>query len=149
MNIVLVDPEIPQNTGNIGRLAVATRSVLYLVGKLGFSLDEKEVRRAGLDYWKDLTLFYCDHLNDILNRVPDSQLFFFSKRATQNYLDAHFAPGSYLIFGNESVGLPRSLQKTYPKRFFKIPLLGPVRSLNLANSVAIAVYEALRKQGRI
>ncbi len=149
MNIVLVEPQIPQNTGNAGRLAVATRSNLYLVGKLGFSIEEKDVRRAGLDYWKDLNLFYCDQLSEILNRIPNHQLFFFSKRASQSYLNAQYSPQSFLIFGNESIGLPRSLMQEYKDRFFKIPLLGPVRSLNLANSVAIVVYEALRQQGKL
>jgi tRNA (cytidine/uridine-2'-O-)-methyltransferase len=149
MNIVLLEPEIPQNTGSIGRLAVGTRSSLYLVGKLGFSIENKDVRRAGLDYWKDLILFRLENLDEILDRVSNQHLFFFSKRARKSYIQPTYPVHSFLIFGNESVGLPRSLIKKYEDRFFKIPLLGPVRSINLANAVSIVLYEALRQQGKL
>jgi tRNA (cytidine/uridine-2'-O-)-methyltransferase len=146
MNIVLVEPEIPQNTGNIARLAVATNSRLYLVGKLGFSLEDKMVRRAGLDYWKHLTLITLDRLEELTNKIPDDKLFFFSKRAKKNYLSANYPRESFLIFGKESWGLDVKITEKYSKRLFKIPMTEKVRSLNLANAVSIVVYEGLRQQ---
>ena len=146
MNIVLINPEIPFNTGNIGRTCVATNSVLHLVGKLGFKLDEKEIRRSGLDYWPKLN--YKRHMcfEDFLATVKDpSRLFFFSTKATKNLWDIKFKEDDYLVFGSESCGLPKELYKIYKDQLYKIEQHGPVRSLNLSTSAAICLYEALRQ----
>ncbi|MFH1729421.1 MAG: tRNA (cytidine(34)-2'-O)-methyltransferase [Pseudomonadota bacterium] len=147
MNIVLLSPEIPQNTGNIARLSVATNSRLFLVGKLGFSIDDKAVRRAGLDYWKDLKLTSVETIEEIVDRVPDKYLFFFSKKAKKVYTEVSYPKESYLIFGCETIGLPDYLFSKFPERFFKIPISSNVRSLNLANAVGIVVYESIRQNG--
>jgi Predicted rRNA methylase (SpoU class) len=146
MNIVLINPEIPFNTGNIGRTCVATNSVLHLVGKLGFKLDEKEIRRSGLDYWPKLN--YKRHMcfEDFLATVKDpSRLFFFSTKATKNLWDIKFKADDYLVFGSESCGLPKELYKIYKDQLYKIEQPGPVRSLNLSTSAAVCLYEALRQ----
>jgi tRNA (cytidine/uridine-2'-O-)-methyltransferase len=145
--IVLVEPEIPQNTGNVARLSVATRSPLHLVGRLGFRIDEKSVRRAGIDYWHLVELEQHLDLPHFVNAHPGARLRLFSAVASQSYLDADFHPGDALVFGKESVGLDPDLLDRYPDAVFGIPTLGPVRSLNLANAVAIVVYEALRQAG--
>lgn len=146
MNIVLINPEIPFNTGNIGRTCVATNSVLHLVGKLGFKLDEKEIRRSGLDYWPKLKLKRYMCFEDFLATIKDpSRLFFFSTKATKNLWDIKFKEDDYLIFGSESCGLPKELYKIYKDQLYKIEQLGPVRSLNLSTSAAICLYEALRQ----
>ena len=145
---MLVEPEIPPNTGNVARLCAATASPLHLVGPLGFRIDEHSVRRAGVDYW---------HLVDVRRHVdfehflfawskesPDSGLHLFSATAKKSYLKARYAPGDALVFGRESVGLPDDLLARFPERAVGIPTLGAVRSLNLANAVGIALYEALR-----
>ena len=147
--IVLVEPEIPQNTGNIARLAAATQSPLHLVGRLGFRIDEKAVRRAGLDYWHLVEV--TPHLDfaHFTHEHPGARLRLFSAVATRSYLDADFRPGDALVFGKESVGLDQDLLDRHPDAVFGIPTLGPVRSLNLANAVAIVVYEALRQTGAL
>jgi tRNA (cytidine/uridine-2'-O-)-methyltransferase len=150
---VLVEPEIPPNTGNIARLAAATACPLHLVGRLGFRIDEHAVRRAGLDYW---------HLVDVRTHVdfvqlahafeqasPTGRLHLFSATAEKSYLDARFALGDALVFGKESVGLPDDLLETYADRVVGIPTLGAVRSLNLSNAVSIALFEALRQIGAL
>jgi tRNA (cytidine/uridine-2'-O-)-methyltransferase len=150
-HIVLVEPEIPPNTGNIARLAAATQSPLHLVGRLGFRIDEHAVRRAGLDYW---------HLVDVRQHVDfehflhayaggTSRLHLFTGVASRSYLDVPFAPGDALVFGKESVGLPEELLTRFADRLVAIPTLGGVRSLNLANAVGIALYEALRRVGSL
>jgi tRNA (cytidine/uridine-2'-O-)-methyltransferase len=147
--IVLVEPEIPQNTGNIARLAAATKSPLHLVGRLGFRIDEHSVRRAGLDYWhlveleQHLDLFHFQH------RYPSARLRLFSAVATKSYLDADLAPGDALVFGRESTGLDPDLLDRHKDATYGIPTLGPVRSLNLANAVSIVLYEALRRVGAL
>lgn len=145
-----MEPEIPPNTGNIARLCAATTSVLHLVGRLGFRIDEHAVRRAGLDYW---------HLVDVRTHVDFPQflhafergggraLHLFSAQSERSYLDAAYAPGDALIFGKESVGLPADLLAKYKERVVAIPTSGKVRSLNLSNAVSIAVFEALRQVG--
>jgi tRNA (cytidine/uridine-2'-O-)-methyltransferase len=153
LHVVLVEPEIPPNTGNIARLAAATGSPLHLVGTLGFRIDEHSVRRAGVDYW---------HLVDVRQHVdfahfqhafqresPNGELHLFSALAEKSYLDATYAPGDALVFGRESVGLPETLLAAYPSRVVGIPTLGPVRSLNLANAAGIAIFEALRRVGAL
>lgn len=149
LRIVLVEPEIPQNTGNIGRLSAATQSPLHLVGPLGFRIDEHAVRRAGLDYWPLVTLAQHPDLSAFQAAHPDARLCLFSAVATRSYLDAAFRPGDALVFGRESVGLPDALLEAHPDRVFGIPTLGPVRSLNLSNAVSIVLYEALRQLGAL
>lgn len=153
---MLVEPEIPPNTGNVARLCAATRSPLHLVGKLGFRIDEHAVRRAGLDYWHLVdvrtheTLEQAERAIDAerpFGRVPERYLF--SGHATRSYLDVKFQLGDVLIFGKESVGLPEELLRERPERVIGIPMSGLVRSHNLANSVAIGLYEALRQTGAL
>jgi len=153
LHVVLVEPEIPPNTGNIARICAATASPLHLVGALGFRIDEHSVRRAGVDYW---------HLVDIRQHVdfshflrafgkesPTGRLHLFSAVAERSYLDAGYAPGDALVFGKESVGLSTELLDQHADRVVAVPTLGAVRSLNLANAVGIAVYEALRQTGTL
>jgi tRNA (cytidine/uridine-2'-O-)-methyltransferase len=148
---VLVEPEIPPNTGNIARLAAATGAPLHLVGPLGFRIDDRSVRRAGLDYWHlvDLRrhLDFPHFLHAFRGESPGGQLHLFSAKCKQSYLRARFAPGDALVFGRESVGLPEALLEQHEDRVLAIPTLGAVRSLNLANAVGIALYEALRQTG--
>jgi tRNA (cytidine/uridine-2'-O-)-methyltransferase len=147
--LVLIEPEIPQNTGNIGRIAVATESPLHLVGRLGFRIDEHAVRRAGLDYWHHVRLTQHLDLAHFQYAHPDARLCLFSATARRSYLDAAFRPGDALVFGKESVGLDVDLLARHEDRVFGIPTFGPVRSLNLANAVAIVLYEALRQVGAL
>ena len=145
MNIVLIEPEIPPNTGNIGRLCVATNSTLHLVGKLGFHLDEKSLRRAGLDYWKNINLKIHKDIDKFLSTLPPTNLFFFSKKAKKIYTKAPYSNNSYLIFGSETRGLSNKILKKYSAKLYKIPQTKKVRSLNLANAVSIVLYEALKR----
>jgi tRNA (cytidine/uridine-2'-O-)-methyltransferase len=147
--IVLVEPEIPQNTGNVARLAAATQSPLHLVGRLGFRVDERAVRRAGIDYWHLVEIAHHLDLPHFVHDHPAARLRLFSAVAARSYLDAGFLPGDALVFGKESVGLDTELLERHPDAVFGIPTLGPVRSLNLANAVAIVVYEALRQAGAL
>jgi len=148
-HIVLVDPEIPQNTGNIARLAAATQSRLHLVGRLGFRIDEHSVRRAGVDYWHLVDLHQHLDLAHFRHKNPAARLRLFSAVAERSYLDADLRPGDALVFGKESSGLDPDLLAEHPDATFGIPTLGPVRSLNLANAVAIVLFEALRKVGAL
>ena len=145
--LVLVEPEIPQNTGNIARLSAATQCPLHLVGRLGFRIDEHAVRRAGLDYWHLVTLEQHLDLSHFRNSHPGARLRLFSATASRSYLEADFQPGDALVFGKESVGLPDELLGQHPESTFGIPTLGPVRSLNLANAASIVLFEALRQAG--
>jgi tRNA (cytidine/uridine-2'-O-)-methyltransferase len=151
LHIVLVEPEIPPNTGNIARLAAATSSALHLVGRLGFRIDEHSVRRAGLDYWHLVDLRTHPTFDAFLEawraQAPEGALHLFSATATRSYLGARVAPGDALVFGKESVGLSPELLARFSDRAVGIPTLGAVRSLNLANAVSIAVYDALRSLG--
>ena len=145
-NIVLVAPEIPQNTGTIGRLAVSTGSILHLIDPLGFSLDEKHLRRAGMDYWNHLHLCRYPYWEKFIELNPDAVLHFFSTHGSTSYYDVEYSPGDYLVFGRESAGLPPELYERYADRLRIIPMPGEFnRSLNLANSVSIALYEAMRQ----
>ena len=147
LNIVLINPEIPFNTGNIGRSCVATGTRLHLVGKLGFKINSKEIRRSWLDYWPNLDWKYYETWEQFLqeNRPDRAQLFFLSTKGTTPYWDAAFPDGAYLCFGAESCGLPKDFYHTYQDRLFTIPMTGPVRSLNLSSSAAITLFEALRQ----
>lgn len=145
--LVLLDPEIPQNTGNIARLAAALQCPLHLVGRLGFSIDEKAVRRAGLDYWPLVQLERHLDLEHFLHAHGQGRVLLFSAVGATNYLDAEFRPGDALLFGCESVGLPDDVLARFPDAVYGIPTIGGVRSLNLANAVSIVAYEAYRQLG--
>jgi len=147
-SIVLVNPEIPQNTGNIARLCAATGASLHLAGSIGFSLEERAVRRAGLDYWHMVDVHVCANLSECLEGLGDYKPILFSSKSSRCYLDAPFKQGSTLVFGAESVGLPEETERKYKENLYGIPTVsGTVRSLNLANSVSIALYRALEITG--
>lgn len=149
MNIVLVEPSIPPNTGNISRLCAATGTKLHLVEPLGFDLSEKRLRRAGLDYWDSVDLTIYPGFPEFMERNPGGRKFFFSTAGKQNFQSVNFLPGDYFIFGNEAVGLSDELLADYPEQVLNIPLrLDNVRSLNLSNCAAIVLYEALRQINR-
>ncbi len=147
--ITLVEPEIPQNTGNIARLAAATASELHLVGRLGFRIDEHAVRRAGLDYWHLVKLSQHVSFEHFEHALRPRRLRLFSATATRSYLEADFQPGDALVFGKESIGLGEEICARHQESVFAIPTLGPVRSLNLANAVSIVLFEALRHVGAL
>ena len=149
LNIVLVEPSIPPNTGNISRLCAATGASLHLVEPLGFDLSEKQVRRAGLDYWDSVDLHTYPNLGTFFEQNPDGNKYFFSTAGNQSYSEVAYAPGDYLIFGNETAGLPDDLLSAHPEQVCNIPIkLDCVRSLNLSNCAAIVLYEALRQINR-
>ncbi|MGB2579930.1 tRNA (cytidine/uridine-2'-O-)-methyltransferase [Elusimicrobium simillimum] len=146
MNIVLINPEIPFNTGNIGRSCVATNSVLHLVGKLGFKIEDKEIRRSGLDYWANLKYKTYKDFEEFLATVDNTEnMFFFSTKGEKSLWDINFPKNSYLIFGCESAGFPKEIYETYREKLYHIPMGGPVRSLNLSTSAGVALFEALRQ----
>jgi tRNA (cytidine/uridine-2'-O-)-methyltransferase len=149
LHVVLVEPEIPPNTGNVARLCAATASVLHLVGTLGFRIDDKSVRRAGIDYWHLVDVRQHLDLTHLRHSLPTTRWVLFSASAEKSYLDAKFQPGDALLFGRESVGLPDDLLEQHRDSVYGIPTLGEVRSLNLANAVSIVVYEALRQIGAL
>jgi len=145
LNIVLVEPEIPQNTGNIARTCAVTGSSLHLVKPLGFSIDDKHLKRAGLDYWYLLDIHYHESLDDFFKKYPEGDFYFSTTKAKRFYTDVKYTENSFLFFGKETAGLPESLLKKYQDRCIRIPMHSQARSLNLSNSVAIIVYEALRQ----
>ncbi len=145
-NVVLVEPEIPPNTGNIGRLCLATRSTLHLVGPLGFSLDNRTLHRAGLDYWAEVDLRLWDSLGELeAGQKPKERIFFLTTKTTRPYYTVAFQPGDFLVFGRETKGLPETLLQTRADQLLTIPMQG-TRSLNLATAVAIVLFEAMRQQ---
>lgn len=147
MNIVLYEPEMPLNTGNIGRTCVATGTRLHLIEPLGFKLNEKAVRRAGLDYWDKLDVaVYCD-FQEFLDKNPGAKIYMATTKAAKAYTDAAYEPGCYLMFGKESAGIPEEILVKNWENCVRIPMWGDIRSLNLANSVAVVLYEALRQNG--
>lgn len=147
LNIVLIEPEIPPNTGNIGRLCLATGSQLHLVGPLGFSLDDKALKRAGLDYWAELEVRTWESFEDLCNTVePDAQFYFLTTKSDKPYWDIKFAPDSFIVFGSETRGLPESLLRKNTEQTLTIPQKSG-RSLNLATAVGIVMYEAVRQAG--
>jgi tRNA (cytidine/uridine-2'-O-)-methyltransferase len=144
-NIVLVTPEIPTNTGNIGRLCLATGSTLHLIKPFGFELDNSRLKRAGLDYWKHLSLVIYEDVDEFFIRQKDKKMIFFSSHATKLHWNIPFEDNMFLVFGKESVGLPISILEKNPDNLYKIPMYNEhIRSLNLSNAVAIAVYEGLK-----
>ena len=145
MNIVLLEPEIPDNTGNIGRTCVATGSCLHLIKPLGFDISEKAVRRAGLDYWKDLKLFVYENYADFLEKNHFPKVIMATTKAERKYTDIAYEEDSFIMFGRESKGIPEEILVTSPDTCVRIPMESEIRSLNLSNSVAIVVYEALRQ----
>lgn len=147
MNVVLVEPEIPPNTGNISRTCAVTGTTLHLVEPLGFSLDEKHLKRAGLDYWHHLDLQKHHSLAAFMNSIDQEKCWLLTTKGKISYTDIEYGPDDYLIFGKETAGLPESLRLSMPERCIRIPMGEQVRSLNLSNSVAIVLYEALRQQG--
>ena len=148
LNIVLVEPEIPQNTGNISRTCAATNSSLFLVRPLGFEITDKHLKRAGLDYWQYLDLHYLDSIDELFEKYFKGDNFhFLSTKGNKLYSEATFKDGDFLIFGKESHGLPEPLLEKYYEYTLRIPMWGDLRSLNLSNSVAITLYEALRQNG--
>jgi tRNA (cytidine/uridine-2'-O-)-methyltransferase len=145
-HIVLIEPEIPPNTGNIARLCAATGTTLHLVGKLGFSLDDKHLKRAGLDYWPSVNLKRWDSLNELEKEFPDGRFWYTSKKATESYTDKHFQAGDFLVFGKETLGLPEEMLEENPEQAIRIPVREEsVRSLNLSTAAGIILYEALRQ----
>jgi len=147
MHIVLLEPEIPQNAGNIARTCAVTNSTLHLIRPLGFSVDDRYLKRAGLDYWKLLDIRYYDDFQDFRKKNADAKLWMATTKARQVYTDADFEPDDYIMFGKESAGIPEEILMEYAETSIRIPMLEAARSLNLSNSVAIVIYEALRQQG--
>jgi tRNA (cytidine/uridine-2'-O-)-methyltransferase len=145
LNIVLHQPEIPGNTGAVGRTCVAIGAKLWLVRPLGFRVDEKTLRRAGLDYWQHLDWEVANHWDDLIERIEPKRLWLFSRFATSSYLDQRFERGDTLVFGSETSGLPSQLTNQYSDRMLRIPTTDNVRSLNLATSVGVASFEAVRQ----
>ena len=145
-NIVLVEPEIPQNTGNISRTCAVTGCALHLVRPLGFSTDDRYLKRSGLDYWHELTIFYYDSFAELEEKHKGANFYLFSTHAEHNYSDVSYKPGDFLIFGKETAGLGQGILSRYDDDHkVRIPMRPSLRSLNLSNSVAIAVYEGLRQ----
>ncbi len=147
-NIVLVEPEIPQNAGNIARTAAVTGSVLHMVRPLGFEVSDKYLKRAGLDYWHFIDIRYYDSIEEVMDKYYNGENFwFFSTKAKNIHSDVKYKDGDFLVFGKETKGLPESLLKEHYEECVRLPMMGETRSLNLANSVCAGVYEALRQTG--
>ena len=144
LNIVLVEPQIPQNTGNIARPCAATGARLHLVGPMGFTVDDRKLKRAGLDYWHLLDITYYEGLDDFFAR-NSGPFYYFTTKAKNRYTDVVYPDGAYLVFGREDAGLPESLLVKNPASCVRLPMRGEARSLNLSNTVAVGVYEALRQ----
>lgn len=148
LTVVLIEPQIPPNTGNIARLCAATDTSLHLIEPLGFSLDNDQLARAGLDYWDAVDLWVHPSWAEFRDAVSRDRCLYFSAHGHQSYLEAPYAPNSVLVFGNESDGLPERILEKHPERIYRIPMSGAVRSLNLATAAGIVLYEAIRKLGR-
>ena len=145
INIVLLEPEIPQNTGNIARTCAATGASLHLIRPLGFEPDDKKLKRAGLDYWDKLDITYYDNLDDFNNKHPKAKIYYFSTKAPRCYTEVGYEGDVYIMFGKESRGLPEELLRANKETVVRIPMRDTLRSLNLSNAVAVAVYEILRQ----
>ncbi len=146
INIVLLEPEIPQNTGNIARTCAATGASLHLIEPLGFKIDDAKLKRAGLDYWHQLDITYYKDIEDFYTRNPDAEIYYFSTKAPQKYTDITYPEKVYLMFGKETKGLPEELLHANKSHCVRIPMRNSLRSLNLSNSAAIAVYEVFRQR---
>ena len=146
MNIVLHEPEIPANTGNIGRTCVATGTALHLIKPLGFDISDKAVRRAGMDYWKELELYVYDSFEEFVAHNPGARLYMATTKAKKAYTEVEYGENDFIMFGRESAGIPEEILVRYEATSVRIPMIGEIRSLNLSNSVAIMLYEALRQQ---
>lgn len=147
INIVLLEPEIPANTGNIGRTCVAAGARLHLIEPLGFSLSEKALKRAGMDYWKDLDVATYIDYHDFLEKNPGARIYMATTKARRMYTEVSYEPDCYIMFGKESAGIPEELLVANRENCVRIPMMGDIRSLNLGNSAAIVLYEALRQNG--
>lgn len=147
LTVVLIEPQVPPNTGNIARLCAATDTSLHLIEPLGFSLDDDQLQRAGLDYWSEVDLWIHPSWREFRDAVSRDRCLYFSAHGGQSYLSAPFAPNSVLVFGNESAGLPERIREKHPERVYRIPMRPAVRSLNLATAVGIVLYEGLRHIG--
>ena len=147
LNIVLYEPEIPANTGNIGRTCVATGTRLHLIEPLGFQLTEKALRRAGMDYWSQLEVIRYINYQDFLDKNPGAKIYMATTKARKVYTEVQYEPDCYIMFGKESAGIPEEILKENPDTAIRIPMVGDIRSLNLGNSAAIVLYEALRQNG--
>ncbi len=145
LNIVLFAPEIPQNTGNISRTAAVTGASLHLIRPFGFEISDRTLKRAGLDYWDKLDVFYYDNWDDFISKNENAELYFFTSKAKKFYTGEDYPDNAYLVFGRETTGLPSEITSAYPDRCVRIPMRPTLRCLNLSNAVAIAVYEALRQ----
>lgn len=148
-HIVLVEPEIPPNTGNIARLCGATGTVLHLVGKLGFSTEDRYLKRAGLDYWSEVDIHYWADLEALKQAHPEGRFIYTSKKAAKSHVEMRFEAGDFIVFGKETKGLPDELIEANPDMSVRIPMTGKVRSLNLSTSAGIVLYEALRQTGAL
>lgn len=146
-HIVLVEPEIPANTGNIARTCAGTGAILHLVRPLGFSTDDKMLKRAGLDYWHAVDIRYHDRFQELEEMYPDGRFFFATTKAAKSYTQFSFQDGDFLVFGKETQGLPEELLAAHPDTCMRLPMTDKIRSLNLSNAVAIILYEALRQNG--
>ncbi len=147
LNIVLFEPEIPANTGNIGRTCVATNTRLHLIEPLGFRLDEKSLKRAGMDYWKNLNVTTYINFEDFMEKNPNAKIYMATTKAPNVYTEVSYEPDCYIMFGKESAGIPEEILIHHKEHSIRIPMAGEIRSLNLSNSVAIVLYEALRQNG--
>lgn len=147
INIVLYEPEIPANTGNIGRTCVAAGARLHLIEPLGFRLDEKSLKRAGMDYWKDLDVTTYIDFHDFMEKNPGAKIYMATTKAPNVYTEVQYEPDCYIMFGKESAGIPEEILVKHKEDSIRIPMIGDIRSLNLGNSVAIVLYEALRQNG--
>lgn len=147
LNIVLYEPEIPANTGNIGRTCVATGTRLHLIEPLGFQLTEKALRRAGMDYWPQLDVTRYINYQDFLDKNPGAKIYMATTKARRVYTEVSYEPDCYIMFGKESAGIPEEILREHPDTSVRIPMVGDTRSLNLGNSAAIVLYEALRQNG--
>jgi len=147
MHIILYQPEIPANTGNIGRTCVATGTSLHLIEPLGFRLNEKEIKRAGMDYWEHLDVSRYVNFTEFKEKHPNAKIWMATTKAKHTYSEVEFGPDDYIMFGKESAGIPEEILVENEENCIRIPMLPAIRSLNLSNSVAIVLYEALRQQG--
>ncbi|MBE6624289.1 MAG: tRNA (cytidine(34)-2'-O)-methyltransferase [Ruminococcaceae bacterium] len=146
LNIVLLEPEIPQNTGNIARTCAASGASLHMIKPFGFKIDDAKLKRAGMDYWYHLDIHYYENLDEFFEKNPNANFYLFTKKASKKYTDIRYQENSFLFFGRESCGLPEELLAKFPERCLRIPMRESLRSLNQSNSVAIAVYEVLRQK---